>query len=160
MPNIAYAIRLPIEPQSPDGILDGSFVSASAPGTFTSDLNDVKIFESQEAAERHIRTVIFPSFNADGWGGIGCPVPMWIAKVATKPVYSHVIEHVAHVYYVRGASDADRVQAPTQVGWRIFNGEGSYEFVSYQDNEDYAERYIRRNGPKYESWIEPVFTLS
>lgn len=44
------------------------------------------------------------------------------------------------------------------VAWRTFDGEGGYEYRSYEDNENYREEYIKRNGEKYASWVEPLYT--
>lgn len=44
------------------------------------------------------------------------------------------------------------------VAWRTFDGEGGYDYRSYEDNENYREEYIKRNGEKYASWVEPLYT--
>lgn len=45
-----------------------------------------------------------------------------------------------------------------QVGWRLFDGEGGYDFISYDYNEDYYDKWIKRN-PRHESWLEPVYCI-
>jgi hypothetical protein len=47
---------------------------------------------------------------------------------------------------------------PEPVAWRTFDGEGGYEFRYYQDNEEYQQRFIERNGEQYASWVEPLYT--
>lgn len=44
------------------------------------------------------------------------------------------------------------------VAWRTFDGEGGYDFRDYDMNENYRDEYIRRNGTKYASWVEPLYT--
>ncbi len=43
------------------------------------------------------------------------------------------------------------------VAWRTFDGEGGYDYRSYEDNEDYAADYVKRNGAKYADWVEPLY---
>lgn len=43
------------------------------------------------------------------------------------------------------------------VAWRTFDGEGGYDFRSYEDNENYKEWYATYN-PKYPHWCEPLYT--
>ena len=43
------------------------------------------------------------------------------------------------------------------VAWRTFDGEGGYEYRSYEGNESYRKDYIARNGVKYALWVEPLF---
>jgi hypothetical protein len=44
------------------------------------------------------------------------------------------------------------------VAWRTFDGEGGYDYHTYDDNENYRDEYIWRNGEKYASWVEPLYT--
>jgi ABC-type cobalt transport system substrate-binding protein len=41
--------------------------------------------------------------------------------------------------------------------WRTFDGEGGYDLRNYEGNETYREDWIKRNGDKYASWVEPLF---
>lgn len=44
------------------------------------------------------------------------------------------------------------------VAWREFDGEGGYDYRSYQDNETFRDDYIKRNpNPIYKDWVEPLF---
>ena len=43
------------------------------------------------------------------------------------------------------------------VAWRTFDGEGGYDYRSYEGNESYRKDYIARNGVKYSLWVEPLF---
>ena len=54
--------------------------------------------------------------------------------------------------------ELDRIRAMEPVAWRIFDGEGGYDYRTYDMNEDYAEDYAKRN-PKYAHWVEPLYTL-
>ena len=43
------------------------------------------------------------------------------------------------------------------VAWRTFEGEaGCYDYRGYEDNESYLDDFIKRNGDKYASWVEPL----
>ena len=45
------------------------------------------------------------------------------------------------------------------VAWATFDGEGSYDFMSYEHNETYRDEYIKRNGDKYANWVKPLYAL-
>lgn len=52
-------------------------------------------------------------------------------------------------------------QEPAQavpVAWRTLDGEGGYEFRSYDENETYQDDFIKSNGAKYSGWVEPLYT--
>lgn len=60
---------------------------------------------------------------------------------------------------LRKALDADSMASlPEPVAWCTFDGEGGYEFRYYQDNEEYQQRFIERNGEQYASWVAPLYT--
>lgn len=42
--------------------------------------------------------------------------------------------------------------------WATFDGEGGYELRLYDGNESYRDDFIKRNGPKYASWVFPLYT--
>jgi len=41
--------------------------------------------------------------------------------------------------------------------WALFDGEGSYDLVLYENNEGYRDDYIKRNGEKYAGWVTPLY---
>jgi hypothetical protein len=43
------------------------------------------------------------------------------------------------------------------VAWRTFDGEGGYDYRTYENNEDYANEWDKRN-PKHKGWVEPLYT--
>lgn len=43
------------------------------------------------------------------------------------------------------------------VAWRTFDGEGGYDFRSYDDNEDYRSKWDARN-PNHKSWVELLYS--
>ena len=53
------------------------------------------------------------------------------------------------------AALAEPEQEP--VAWRTFDGEGGYDYRTYEDNEDYAAEWAKRN-PQHVGWVEPLFT--
>ena len=57
------------------------------------------------------------------------------------------------LYKARWAAQPE--QGP--VAWRTFDGEGGYEYRTYDMNEQYAEGWEQRN-PKHKDWVEPLFT--
>ena len=44
------------------------------------------------------------------------------------------------------------------VAWRTVDGEGGYEYRSYDMNEQYAQEWEQRN-PKHKWWVEPLYTF-
>jgi hypothetical protein len=43
------------------------------------------------------------------------------------------------------------------VAWRTFDGEGGYDYRTYDDNENYRDEWDKRN-PNHKSWVEPLYT--
>jgi hypothetical protein len=43
------------------------------------------------------------------------------------------------------------------VAWRTFDGEGGYDYRTYDDNENYRDEWGRRN-PNHKGWVEPLYT--
>jgi len=41
--------------------------------------------------------------------------------------------------------------------WATFDGEQLYDLRLYEENEDYREDYIKRNGETYASWVRPLY---
>jgi hypothetical protein len=57
---------------------------------------------------------------------------------------------------------ADALAAPAApvrepVAWRTFDGEGGYDYRTYDMNEDYAKEWNERN-PNHKGWVEPLYT--
>jgi hypothetical protein len=42
------------------------------------------------------------------------------------------------------------------VAWAEFDGEGGYHFIAYENNEDYAEQWDKRN-PNHVGWVKPLY---
>ncbi len=45
------------------------------------------------------------------------------------------------------------------VAWRTFDGEGGYDYCSYEDNESYADDWSKRN-PNHAGWVDKLYTHS
>ena len=45
------------------------------------------------------------------------------------------------------------------VAWRTFDGEGGYDYRSYEDNESYADDWNKRN-PNHAGWVDKLYTHS
>lgn len=43
------------------------------------------------------------------------------------------------------------------VAWRTFDGEGGYDYRSYEMNEAYDKEWAERN-PNHKGWVEPLYT--
>ena len=52
---------------------------------------------------------------------------------------------------------ADEIESYVQFAWATFDGEGGYDLVLYDMNEDYKDDYIKRNGEKYKDWVVPLY---
>jgi len=50
-------------------------------------------------------------------------------------------------------------QEQEPVAWRTFDGEGGYDYRSYEDNESYADDWNKRN-PKHVGWVDELYTHS
>ena len=47
-------------------------------------------------------------------------------------------------------------QEPVAVAWRTFDGEGGYEYRTYENNESYADDWNKRN-PNHKGWVDPLY---
>jgi hypothetical protein len=56
---------------------------------------------------------------------------------------------------LRQALEQPAQQEP--VAWRTFDGEGGYDFRSYEFNETYDKEWAERN-PNHKGWVEPLYT--
>lgn len=62
--------------------------------------------------------------------------------------------------YATQAVEADRAQQQENAepfAWAVFDGEGSYDLLLYQNNEGYRDDYLKRNGHKYQTWVFPLY---
>jgi hypothetical protein len=48
-------------------------------------------------------------------------------------------------------------QAKQPVAWRTFDGEGGYEYRTYDLNEGYAQEWAKRN-PRHVDWVDALYT--
>lgn len=65
-------------------------------------------------------------------------------------------EHAAarEIERLRQAIEEAEKQEP--VAWRTFDGEGGYDYRTYDDNESYADDWNKRN-PNHKNWVEPLY---
>jgi len=42
--------------------------------------------------------------------------------------------------------------------WAIFDGEGGYNLVLYENNESYLDDFIKSNGERYAGWVTPLYS--
>jgi len=52
---------------------------------------------------------------------------------------------------------ANEIESFSIFAWATFAGEGSYDLMLYEGNEDYKEEYIKRNGEKYKDWVTELY---
>lgn len=43
--------------------------------------------------------------------------------------------------------------------WRTFDGEGGYDYRGFDENEDYADAWAKRN-PFHKDWVDALYTAS
>jgi hypothetical protein len=70
---------------------------------------------------------------------------------AEKPTATHITWNEAGDRVVNGVAEK---QEP--VAWRTFDGEGGYDYRTYDTNEDYADEWNERN-PNHKGWVEPLY---
>jgi hypothetical protein len=59
--------------------------------------------------------------------------------------------------YFRASAITVLRQAQEPVAWRTFDGEGGYDYRSYEMNENYDKEWVERN-PNHAHWVEPLYT--
>jgi hypothetical protein len=65
------------------------------------------------------------------------------------------VEGPMHVVCQCDKCKAQPEQEP--LAWRTFDGEGGYDYRTYENNEDYADEWNKRNA-KHKGWVEPLYT--
>lgn len=83
-----------------------------------------------------------------------------IAKEAWSEVCksSSVGESIAEPFLRRCLSKLAE-QDVEPVAWQEFDGEGGYDYRSYEFNESFRDEYRKRNpGRTYTDWVEPLYT--
>ena len=50
----------------------------------------------------------------------------------------------------------EQMERQEPVAWRTFDGEGGYDYWSYEDNENYKLWWNARN-PNHIGWVEPLY---
>ena len=52
----------------------------------------------------------------------------------------------------------EKLKAQEPDAWRVFDGEGGYDYRSYVDNEKYQAEFLARNpSSTYKNWVEPLY---
>lgn len=68
--------------------------------------------------------------------------------------YSQEDYYLEAINALRQALETEK-QEP--VAWRTFDGEGGYDYRSYEMNETYDKEWAERN-PNHKGWVEPLYT--
>ncbi len=110
-----------------------------------------RLLDAADEAE-DVAEVLAANRRTDGrreWSSVGA----WL-----QPGQSIVILSADDARLAREAPTESMEKTVTDpVAWRTFDGEGGYDYRSYEGNESYREDYIARNGVKYSLWVEPLF---
>lgn len=79
---------------------------------------------------------------------------------ANPAVISDLLDRLEAAEKERDALRAKITEMEKQepVAWRTFDGEGGYDYRSYEDNENYKLGWDARN-PNHIGWVEPLYAL-
>jgi hypothetical protein len=55
------------------------------------------------------------------------------------------------------SAEQEQEQEQEPVAWRTFDGEGQYDYRTYEENEDYQSWREARH-PTHKNWVEPLYT--
>lgn len=75
-----------------------------------------------------------------------------LAKPEQDHGFDRTASHMVGEYVDTAQSDN---QEP--LAWATFDGEGNFDFRSYEDNKTYRDDYLKRNGKKYTNWVLPLY---
>ena len=104
----------------------------------------------REAAEMALEALIWPLLSST-----------WEAKnTAAVNDLQTALEQPDHAEQSLGmaATCKDFLQVEQEpVAWRTFDGEGGYDYRSYEMNETYDKEWAERN-PNHKGWVEPLYT--
>lgn len=84
-----------------------------------------------------------------------------LALEALESIWSDGVEgisvsgHLNAIVVLRAVLDEPTCQVEP-VAWRTFDGEGGYDYRTYDDNEDYAAEWAQRN-PRHVGWVEALY---
>ena len=86
---------------------------------------------------------------------------IWDEADRTTPIDGESAIFVAlRAAYAAGQAAAS-VPRGEPVAWREFDGEGGYDYRSYEGNENFRDEYRARNpGATYWDWVEPLYAAS
>ena len=83
------------------------------------------------------------------------------AELSKQQALTDAAQHIAGVAQSRANRLQTKIAELEQqepVAWRTFDGEGGYDYRSYEDNENYKLGWDARN-PNHIGWVEPLYTL-
>ena len=83
------------------------------------------------------------------------------AELSKQRALTDAAQHIAGVAQSRANRLQTKIAELEQqdpVAWRTFDGEGGYDYRSYEDNENYKLGWDARN-PNHIGWVEPLYTL-
>jgi hypothetical protein len=62
-------------------------------------------------------------------------------------------------FYAGWDAAIEQAEKQEPVAWRTFDGEGGYEYRTYDGNESYADDWNKIN-PNHKGWVEPLYIHS
>jgi hypothetical protein len=77
--------------------------------------------------------------------------------LSDEEIYPLLVSSAAQELIERGRREALEPEQAEPVAWRTFDGEGGYDYRTYDDNENYRDEWDRRN-PNHKGWVEPLYT--
>jgi hypothetical protein len=88
--------------------------------------------------------------------------PEWAlrGKLAAHSFFTQVKpEHEQQMvdFILQQIAEAKSAAVQEPVAWRTFDGEGGYDYRTYDMNESYAKEWNERN-PNHKGWVEPLYT--
>jgi len=88
-------------------------------------------------------------------------IEMWNSVIKYAPSEVRIAEFAKLVAAKATAVEREALAQPEQepVAWRTFDGEGGYDYRSYEDNESYADDWNKRN-PNHVGWVDKLYTHS
>jgi hypothetical protein len=103
--------------------------------------------QMQSSVDKAVNRMAQPEQEAVLIDGVAYTIP---SKVAAEILG-------LHLDLLQLKQEQEQEQEP--VAWRTFDGEGGYDYRSYEDNESYADDWNKRN-PKHVGWVDELYTHS
>lgn len=81
-------------------------------------------------------------------------VALW--NIITEDSATHL--SVGQMEFARGCINLILEKIGDPVAWRVFDGEGGYDYTTYFENED-LDKWYRERTDFYKTWCEKLYTI-